>query len=604
MEALDRGLIAVRSGNGNYVGWRMLGHEYRRDAPQSVSYRLYRDGTAIADVTDSTNYFDDGADASASYSVAAVIDGGECEASPGVTPWPRQYLSIALDPPEGGSTSSGSYTYTAAVDRDHSGSVNDGSPGDVDGDGQYELVVLWEPSNAQDNSKSGFTGPVYVDCYELTGERLWRLNLGQNIRAGAHYTQFLVYDLDGDGKAEVAMKTAPGSRDATGNFLSLGPAANDQDGADYHDGNGYVLSGPEYLTVFEGATGRELATVDFQMARGSVDDWGDDYGNRVDRFLGSVGFVSDNGGAGIGSGRPSLLMARGYYERATVTAWNWRDGQLIRIWTADSNSAGSSGLAKQGAHSMAVADVDGDLAQETIFGSAMIQSDGSFGCSTNQAHGDALHVGDLVPSREGLEVFMPHEDKTKQTWELHDARTCEILQRSNVTGSDNGRGVADDVDPNNPGAEMWSAADTELRSCTTGASLGGEPSQANFLIWWDADESRELEDATTITKANGTSLLSCDDCMANNTTKATPTLVADLFGDWREEIIWRTPTSTELRVYTTVDVTSRRIYTLMHDPQYRMNVSSEMTAYNQPPHPSFQIGHGMAEPPTPDIHVR
>lgn len=606
MEDLDRGVVAVRDGNANYVGWRMLGYEYDAEAPSRVTYNLYRDEELVASVTDSTNYLDEGASADAAYSVSVVIDGKECSPSEPVATWAQQYLSIPLTPPPAGTTpDGGSYAYDSGTVQRSSGSVNDGSPGDLDGDGKYEIVVIWEPSNAQDNSKAGYTGPVYVDAYRLDGTRLWRMNLGPNIRAGAHYTQFLVYDLDGDGKAEVALRTAPGSQDASGEYLSKGPAADDDDGEDYRTSDGYVLSGPEYLTVFDGATGLELATANFETARGNVSDWGDDYGNRVDRFLASVGFVSDEGGAGAGSGRPALLMARGYYTRATVNAWTWRDGALTKIWTADSDANGAGALAGQGAHSMTVADVDGDNAQEIVYGAGMIQSDGSFGCATGLNHGDALHAGDFVPSRPGLEVFMPHEDKAKPWWDLRDAKDCTILQQSDSTGQDNGRGVAADVDASNPGAEFWSASDSSLRSAANGAAVGaGKPSPINFAIWWDADDLRELEDGTQISKGDGTRVFSCDQCMSNNYTKATPTLTADLLGDWREEIVWRTPNSSELRVFTTTAVTQRRLYTLMHDPQYRMQVSSEQTAYNQPPNPSFFLGADMPPAPHPNIHIR
>lgn len=605
MEDLDRGVVAVRVNDGNFVSWRMLGYEYTTDAAK-VAYNLYRDGALVATVTDSTNYLDAAGGADAKYSVSLVSDGKECEVSAAVSVWAQNYLSIPLEPPPGGTTPTGeSYAYDIGTETRSAGSVSDGSAGDLDGDGVYDLVVIWDPSNSHDNSQAGYTGPVYMDAYKLTGERLWRMNLGTNVRAGAHYTQFLVYDLDGDGKAEVAFRTAPGVKDGSGAYLSKGPAASDDDSEDYRNSDGYVLSGPEYLTVFEGTTGKELATVNFETARGSVSAWGDDYGNRVDRFLASVGFVSDGEGSGKGSGRPALLMARGYYTRATVNAYTWRDGELKRLWTADSSNAGAGTLAGQGAHSMVVADVDADGAQEIIYGAGMIQSDGSFGCSTGLNHGDALHVSDFVPSRAGLEVFMPHEDKSKPWWDVRQAEDCTVLFQSTSTNTDNGRGVAADVNASNPGAEFWSAADPALRSATNNATVGnGKPSQVNFLIWWDGDELRETEDGTTINKGDGTRVFACNECMSNNYTKATPTLTADLLGDWREEIVWRTPDSSALRVYTTTALTTRRLYTLMHDAQYRMQVSSEQTAYNQPPHPGFFLGDGMEAPPVPDIHVR
>ncbi len=611
MENLDRGLVAVRSGSGNYVGWRMLGHEYRQSDPSAVAYNLYRDGSLVATVTDSTNYQDDGASATASYTVSAVIDGVECAPSQAVQPWGESYLSIPVTPPPSGTTPSGeTFTYNTATETRSSGAINDGTPGDVDGDGQYEIITIWEPSNSQDNSNAGHTGYVYMDCYKLDGRRLWRLNLGPNIRAGAHYTQTLVYDFDGDGKAEVAVKTAPGTTDGTGAHLSRGPAADDDNDADYRNSDGYVLDGPEYLTVFNGETGAELATVDFEVARGSVGSWGDTYGNRVDRFTASVAFVSDEGDPGSSSGRPAIVMGRGYYQgqnnkgRTTFTAWSWRDGVLDHLWTFEANDSAHSEYTGQGCHSVMVADVDGDGAQEIVTGGNTIDSDGSPMCTTGYGHGDALHVSDFVPSRPGLEVFQPHEDGSFPNFDVHDARTCEIITEGAVTGDDTGRGVAGDIDPRNPGAEVWTTGSGGLVSATTGANLGAAPAQVNFLVWWDADESRETLDKTAIYKANGTQLLSATGAMNNNWDKATPTLTADLIGDWREEVIWRTPTSDALRVYTTTAVTSRRIYTLMHDPQYRMNVSSELASYNQPPHPSFHIGDGMEEPPTPDIHVK
>jgi rhamnogalacturonan endolyase len=560
LERLDRGLVAVRDGDANFVSFRAFADEN--------AFELLRDGVVIAQLT-VPNYVDR-APADASYAVRV----GSC-VSPGAKVWSRSYATIPLEPPAAGTTPSGErYDYVSGTSTRASGAVNDGSPGDLDGDGRYELVVSWQPSNAKDNSQAGYNGPVYLDAYTLEGERLWRMDLGPNIRAGAHYTQFLVYDFDGDGKAEVALKTAPGTRDGTGAYLSRGPAANDDDARDYRNPDGYVLSGPEYLSVFDGATGGELATLNFEVARGKVADWGDDYGNRVDRFLASVAFIA---------GKPTLLMGRGYYARSTVSAYTF-DGALRKLWTLDSTQAPK--LAGQGAHTMQAADVDGDGSQDLLYGAAMITSDGKFGCSTGFGHGDALHVGELIPARPGLEVFMPHEDTKQPTWDLRDARTCEVLLKSERTGVDNGRGVAGDVLAGE-GAEFWSTADDSLRSAGNGAVVAPKPSAINFLVYWDGDAQRELLDGTIVSKPDGTRLLSCNECMSNNGTKATPVLTADLFGDFREEIVWRTPNSDALRIYTTTLPTELRVTTLMHDAQYRAQVSAEQTAYNQPPHLSF-----------------
>jgi hypothetical protein len=302
-------------------------------------------------------------------------------------------------------------------------------------------------------------------------------------------------------------------------------------------------------------------------------------------------------------------MARGYYTRTTLVAWNFRAGQITQLWKFDSNvtpkDAAGHPYTGQGSHSMTVANVDDDPGQEIMYGAMAIDHDGKGLCSTGFGHGDAEHVGDLVPSRPGLEFFMCNEDGKHPAYHLRDAKTCAVLQQGPVNGADTGRCVADDILAANPGAEMWSSSVGGLLSATTNANVGDKPSSQNFLIYWDGDETRELEDGTSISKyGNPKALLTCSSCASNNGTKSTPVLSADLVGDWREEVIWREADNSALRLYTTTDVTARRIYTLMHDPQYRAQVSGEQTAYNQPPHPSFHIGSGMAAPPAPNVKVR
>lgn len=584
MEDLDRGLVAMKVSGGVYVGWRLLGYEYDKTAT-NVAFNLYRDGQKLATVTDSTNYLDAGGTQTSSYEVSAVIQGSECGKSPAAKPWTQNYLSIPLSPPANG-PNGGSYN------------ANDGGVGDLDGDGQLDLVLKWDPSNSKDNSQKGVTDDVFLDGYTLAGKRLFRLDLGPNIRAGAHYTQFSVYDFDGDGKAEIACKTAPGTKDGTGQPLHLGPAANDDDSQVYRNGDGYILSGPEYLTVFEGSTGKELATVDFPVPRGTVSGWGDSYGNRVDRFNGGMAFVSDGGSGKAASGRPSIIQGRGYYTRLTVSAYTFRDGKLSKNWIYDSKT--SLNAEGAGAHSEMAGDADGDGAQEIITGATTIGSDGSLQCQTGLGHGDALHVSELIVGKP-LSVFTVHEGVGG--YDVHDVATCKTYVK--VTGGgDNGRGAADYILPSDTkSASFWSSLYPDRYATADGSSLGERPRPINFLVYWDADDSRELEDGTAISKFGGSTLLSCDSCASNNSTKSTPTLTADLFGDFREEVVWRQSDNKALRIYTTTDVTKRRIYTLMHDPTYRAQVSFEQSAYNQPPHVGFHIGAGMADPPVPDIHV-
>lgn len=572
MERLDRGVVAVKVSNGVFVSWRMLGNE-----PAEVSYNLYRGSTKVnsAPITGATNYVDRNGTTGSTYTVRAIINGVEQGPSPAANVWSNNYWQIPLQVPAGGRTPDGvSYTYSA----------NDCSVGDLNGDGNYEIVVKWDPSNSKDNSQSGYTGNVYLDAYTLTGTRLWRIDLGKNIRAGAHYTQFLVYDLDGDGDAEVVCKTADGTIDGTGKVIGN---AN----ADYRNSSGYVLEGPEYLTIFSGASGRAMETVNYLPARGRVSDWGDSYGNRVDRFLACIAYLDGK--------RPSIVMCRGYYTRSVLVAWDYRDGQLTRRWTFDSNN-GYSSYAGQGCHSLSVADVDNDGKDEIIYGACAIDDDGRGLYNTGLKHGDALHVSDFDPDRPGLEVWQCHENSPYGAT-FRDARTGSIIFRYTAS-SDTGRACVGDITANHRGCEVWASNGVPLASCK-GQNLGSHSLPINFMIWWDGDLLRELLDGTTISKYGGGTLLSASGCSSNNGTKANPCLTADILGDWREEAIWRTSDSRYLRIYTTTATTSHRIYTLMHDPVYRLSIAWQNVAYNQPPHTGFYLGEGMAEPPRPDIYL-
>lgn len=584
-EYLDRGVVALPSGNGIFISWRMLG-----DDPSAIGFNVYRNGTKITSspITNSTNYLDTSGTTSAAYTVRPVINNVEYAANAAKATWSNPYLAVNLNRPNGGTTPSGeAYSY----------SPNDLSVGDLDGDGQYEIIVKWDPSNAKDNSQSGYTGNVFIDAYKLDGTQLWRIDLGKNIRAGAHYTQFMVYDLDGDGKAEVALKTAPGTRDAAGTVQG-GSNAN----TDYRNSSGYVLSGAEYLTVFNGQTGTILASTDYLPARGTVSSWGDNYGNRVDRFLAGVAYLDGT--------KPSLVMARGYYTRAVLVAWDWRNGQLTRRWTFDSNSSGNGAAAGQGAHSLAIGDVDQDGKDEIVYGSATINDNGTLMYSTGLGHGDALHLGDFIPSRPGLEVFMVHETPSSygnNGVEMHDAKTGQIIWGFQG-GNDIGRGVIMDIDPRTPGAESWASAGG-INSATGSQITTSKPASTNFAVWWDGDLLREQLNNTMIDKWNYASnnssrLLTAYNygAASNNSTKATPGLSADLLGDWREEVIWRHENNNQLLIFSTNTVTNHKLRTLMHDSQYRLSIAWQNVAYNQPPHPSFFLGDGMATPAAPDIY--
>ncbi|MGK6319429.1 rhamnogalacturonan lyase [Sphingomonas sp. DT-204] len=600
VETLDRGLVAVPAPEGNHVSWRLLGSDAK-----STRFTLYRDGRPIAEVSSAqaTSVLDRTGSRASRYAVAVA------GAKPGATvmPWAGGYLAVPLDKPADRTTPDGeSYGYAA----------NDASVGDLDGDGRYELIVKWYPTIAKDNAFSGYTGETLVDAYTLDGKRLWRIDLGRNIRSGAHYTQFMVYDLDGDGRAEIAMKTADGTVDGTGK--AIGDASKDwrsgehridvpdrtgstvlPDGRKVASLKGRILAGPEYLTVFDGRTGRALATRPYAPPRDPRTDkptyeqmaetWGDGYGNRSERYLAGVAYLDGH--------RPSLVFGRGYYTRSTVAAWDYRGGKLVRRWLFDSAAPGNEKFAGQGNHQLSVADVDGDGRDEVFYGSMVIDDDGKGLWSSGLGHGDAMHVSDLDPGHPGLEKFGVHENMRMsgdRGAAMLDARTGAILW-STPADRDTGRGIAIDIDPRHPGAEAWASNSPDLYDAKGQVIPGGHPRAANFGIWWDGDRLRELLDGNRITKwnwTNGAETLSLDPpgTVSNNGTKRNPALSADILGDWREELVLPSAGSREMRIYTTPIPTTERIVTLMHDPVYRLDVAWQNTAYNQPPHLSYFLG--------------
>ncbi|MEU4604424.1 rhamnogalacturonan lyase [Kribbella sp. NPDC023972] len=702
LERLDRGLVATTTTEGVFLSWRLLGREATGAGDHGLTgadFNVYRDGKRIATVTDSTNYLDKSGAQSSQYRVVSVVNGHEIHRSDAVSPWTAGYTELPLRKPADGVTPKGeAYTYSA----------NDMSVGDVDGDGQYEYVVLWNPSNAKDVSQVGYTGNVYLDTYEADGTLLYRLDLGVNIRAGAHYTQFLVYDFDGDGRSELMLKTAPGTKVITYHrdgrvkserYITM-PAADRRAGyshqddyrvssADYSEHlvdlfqrwdrqpevvagqwpatleaafgiepryeyplsradasalvdyfmdvyapsrstrnqlrsfEGFILSGPEYLTVFEGQTGRELETVRYQPGR--TDDglrWGDyamariEPGNRVDRFLAGVAYLDGS--------RPSAVFARGYYTRTTLAAYDWNGRRITTRWFVDSGwtpmtnpfNDGPHGrdgtdpeygsITTQGFHSLSASDVDGDGKQEIVYGSATIDDDGSVlyssadvlppgsadpGAVARLGHGDAMHVTDIDPQRPGLEIFTVHEGGTfaPYGYALRDAKTGQVIY-GEYSGRDTGRGMIGDIVPSEPGLETWAM---RLRTAD-GDALGTAQPGTNQSIRWAANMTTQIVDGSgtvtpTIKDWQRGTLLTATGTLTNNGTKGNPSLVADVFGDWREELLVRTADSSAIRIYLSTEVTDRKMYTLMHDPQYRAQVARQNTSYNQPSYPGFYL---------------
>lgn len=627
MEKLDRGVVALpaeqtvtadaRQGaaKGVFVSWRLLGTESKE-----TTFDLLRDGKIIAKRLKVTNYVDAKGTPESRYQVS--VHGSTNDYSAEVKPWTNLYCSIPLERPEGGELGGRSYFYTP----------NDCSVGDVDGDGQYELFLKWDPSNSADNSRDGFTGDVIIDCIKLDGTKLWRINLGKNIRAGAHYTHFMVYDFDRDGHAEMICKTAPGSLDGMGHYVT--EAADDPEirqadnGADYRNERGRILTGPEYLTVFDGQTGRAIHTVYYQPNRAfgtggapayDKEGWGDKgvMGNRGERFLACVAWLDGP------QGKPSAVMCRGYYTPSHLWAVNFDGRKLYTKWFHASttpndyyvvNSKGEkqwyNGLRHtaygQGAHSVAVGDVDGDGCDEITYGSAAINNDGTLLYSTGLGHGDAIHLSDLNPDRPGLEFYMVHESAPYGA-DLRDARTGELLFYETAS-EDTGRGLAADIDERYRGFEFWHSHHRAVRNIKGEAISEHRPS-INFRIYWDGDLQDEMlanrherphfpsfiekwdgEKAVPLPLSNGKQLYEMGHSVSNNWTKATPCLQADLFGDWREELVlWDESDAAHLNIFTTNIPTQYAVPTLMHDNIYRLSIAWQNTAYNQPPHLGYYL---------------
>lgn len=619
-EQLDRGVVAIRQGDGRVaVSWRILREDKKEEA-----FDVYRNGQKLnaQPLTQGGSLFIDEHPLQGEDATYEVHGGKAVGSFVLCNDAPVGYLPIQIEKPEGGQVPTMNQGNASGMPRGRNRqggwrgwrdtgkyvySANDASVGDVDGDGQYEIILKWDPSNARDNSHDGYTGPTIFDCYRLNGERLWRINLGRNIRSGAHYVPFIVYDLDGDGRAEFMVKTADGTIDGTGQVIG-------DSTADYRNRAGRILDGPEYMTVFDGLTGRALDSKPYIPARGNLKAWGDDRGNRSERYLAGVGYLGNERKSEEktenkrdGKRVPSAIFCRGYYTRTVIAAWDWDGKQLKNRWTFDTNEKPWNTYAGQGNHNLRMADVDGDGLDEITYGAMAVDHDGRGLYNTEFGHGDAMHLV-AAPKDNRLYIWDCHENKRDGS-ELRDAKTGRVVFQIK-SRTDVGRAMAADIDPENPGMEMWSTDSHGIRnmkgevvSTARDANdpqhdntlvINGRYLPVNFGIWWDGDLLRELLDHETVSKYNWKEktidLLQRFDGAFNNGTKSNPCLQADILGDWREEVILRNRESTELRIYVSTIPTQYRINCLMQDIPYRLSVATENVGYNQPPEPGFYLG--------------
>ena len=608
---LGRGLMSLSltgagMGSGNLVSWRAFANDGRQ-----YKYKLFRGTNATTQTTKlnsgnfisgKTNFLDTSGGAASYYKLEVYDENNKLiDTQVSEKTWGNQTKVIDL---EGGAP-------TDIWGRGATYTPNDASICDMDGDGEYEIILKWSPSNEKDAAKSGTTSPEYYGCYKLDGKRLWILTGGPNMFSSAHTSPFVAWDLDGDGFGEFMIKTAPGAIDGEGNYLSVdtNPKAN------HLSGRGKQDNGPEWITVFDGRTGAELKTINYhtKYADETTGFWGDSNQNRSERYLACIAWLDGE------DKNPSAIFARGYYAGAKIGAYDW-DGENITLRWLHRAVSGTSGTVKyadgtvknltktvygDGAHWISVCDVDGDGKQEITYGSSAIDHDGTTLYRTGLGHGDALHISDFDPERPGLECFMVHEHSPYGV-DYRDAKTGKMLLRKTAS-SDTGRGFMANFDPEREGP-IWQASawgnlfDKDGNSVVENMTHGGGAGIQDRVYWtgtladdfWGKGVIESWNGSTlgrVLPAVNGANYTSGN---TNNASKNNACLIADILGDWREEILlWGAGGSTgfQLIINATNHQTAYTVPHLMDDYGYRAQVIGQNDCYNQPPHLSYNLRH-------------
>ncbi len=587
MEYLDRGLVAMKTNEGIYLSWRLLGTEN-----YNSSFDLYRNKEKIATISDTTNYIDYYGTMDDEY---YVVGNGDVSDSVKAFSSGENYFDIPLSQPPSVLLPDGTWAeYTPW----------DASAGDLDGDGEIEIVQRWDAPRVH-AGQGGYTGGLILDAYELDGTVLWRIDLGVNVRCNTENI-FTVYDYNSDGACELVIKTAQGSRDGTGRFVteaSLNSAIrNANNYVDYRNGWSTILEGDEYYTLFDGRNGKALDTIYYPFPRGSGKDlnyWGDDYGHRSEKFLDVPAYLDGT--------HPSVVTWRGIYDgqsgkgpgRTAVAAYRIVNNRFQLQYTFDTKTAGNERYIGQGNHNITVGDVDQDGKDEIISGNLCLDENLTVKWCSRRGHGDALHLGNYDPTTFGLEYMTVHEN-APYGMTVYNAASGRDLFHVDGTG-DTGRGVMANVGSGGY-YQIWGAGTYQSNGNWDFTETPLSNQSYNYRIFWDADTYDELLDAVNsstdhtpvITNYNPETgsmeeIFRAWDSETINTTKATVALSADILGDWREEVLAMREDMKALRVFVSPIYTENKVYTLLHDCQYRQAIAWQNEYYNQPPHIGFYL---------------
>ena len=592
METLDRGLVAVKTNGGVFLSWRIDGTEY-----YDTEYNIYRDGVLVNESPLMvSNYTDVAGTLNSTYAVSAVVRGTEQTACEAVGVWRQPYLSIPMQK-----------VYSRrGTDITSEYSLNDATAADLDGDGQMELIVKRIYNHEGLFDVANDSAFVHFEAYKLDGTWLWTIDCGPNMISSSHVeTNINAFDWDLDGKAELIMRATDGTivTNANGETYTVGDMkANYRNQISHSSNMTYATAGAEFLLYMEGLTAKLYNKRAFPLPRLESGEstieaaWGDGYGHRANKFFFGAPYLDGC--------KPSIFLARGIYTRHRMVAYdvNPETHELTERWRW--NDVGGAWWG-QGYHNYGIADVDWDGRDEIVYGSMVIDDNGKGLSTTGLGHGDAQHCSDLDPYRKGQEIFACNENA--KGYNYRDATTSKLYFFNDI-GRDCGRAMAGNFTDSYLGSQMVAVGSGLLSSVVAkSVSDGYSNITQNFRIYWDGDLCSEsldgngTEGAADIHKFNGGVIYQASGTKMCNWTKNTPSLQADILGDWREEIIARSSDNQSLRVYVSTFPSQYPIYTLLHDMQYRQAVNWQMCGYNQPPHLSYFIGkaegYTVAPPP-------